>query len=133
METTYVSYENVEGVLLPLMVHPNLKDIKSKYGRSKATDTFCSTQVINTPFLQYPRVEKAFTKAFSPIKVESEIKSLFQLASKRGGEDRVYELRKEVDLRFASHGVIVSKTGSFEDNGGIVGVDYMVCPSLRYA
>ncbi len=50
-ENTYVSYEKVDGVFLPLMVHPNLKDIRNIFGDFKTTQTFTSTQIINTPFI----------------------------------------------------------------------------------
>ena len=50
-----------------------------------------------------------------------------------GGEDIAYKLRKEVDLMHASPGVFVSSNGKFAENGGVLGVDYFSCPSIRSA
>ena len=77
----------------------------------KVQDHLYSTQVINTTLSPVSESWESLHQRPSPIKDESEIESLFQLASEGEGEDRVCDFRKEVDLRFASRGVIVSKTG----------------------
>ena len=58
---------------------------------------------------------------------------LFQQAEERWGEDISHKLRKEVDLMNASRGVFVSSNGKFAENGGVLGVDYFSCPSIRSA
>ena len=51
----------------------------------------------------------------------------------RGGGDISYKLRKEVDLKNASPGVFVSKNGKFTEQGGVLGVDFINCTSIREA
>jgi hypothetical protein len=89
--------------------------------------------IIKTPFLPHNRVKKVFLKAFQSYKDENELDLLFQQAKERGGEDISHKLRKEVDLMNASHGVFVSSNGKFAENGGVLGVDYFSCPSIRSA
>jgi hypothetical protein len=83
---TYVSFEKVEGDFLPIMVHPDFCHIKHTYGSNGSS--FTSSMIVNTPFLPHIRVNKE--------------------AEERGGEDISHKLRKEVDLKHASPGVIVS-------------------------
>ena len=47
-----------------------------------------------------------------------------------GGEDISHKLRKEVDLKYASPGVFVSKNGKLAEQGGVLGVDYFCRPSI---
>jgi hypothetical protein len=128
---TYVSYEKVDGEFLPLMVHPSLQHIEITYGHKGIS--LSSSMIIKTPFLQHSRVEKVFLKAFKSYKDEEMLDLLFQQAEERGGEDISHKLRKEVDLMYASQGVFVSSNGKFAENGGVLGVDYFSCPSIRSA
>ncbi len=51
--------------------------------------------------------------------------SCFSKQRRGGGEDISHKLRKEVDLKNASAGVIVSKNGKLaEQGGGVLGVDF---------
>ena len=128
---TYVSFEKIDGELLPIMVHPDFCHIKSTYGFSGTS--FSSRMIVKTPFLQHNRVKKVFLKAFQSYKDEEVLDLLFQQAEERGGEDIAYKLRKEVDLMWSSRGVFVSSNGKFAENGGVLGVDYFSCPSIRSA
>ncbi len=128
---TYVSFEKVDGEFLPIMVHPSFKHIEITYGQNKIS--FFSSMIIKTPFLPHPRVKKVFLKAFQSYKDENELDLLFQQAEERGGEDISHKLRKEVDLMYASRGIFVSSNGKFAENGGVLGVDYFSCPSIRSA
>ena len=128
---TYVSYEKVDGEFLPIMVHPSFMNIKITYGHSHISLT--SSMIIKTPFLQHTRVKNVFLKAFKSYEDEEMLDLLFQQAEERGGEDISYKLRKEVDLMKASRGVFVSSNGKFAENGGVLGVDYFSCPSIRSA
>jgi hypothetical protein len=128
---TYVSYEKVDGEFLPLMVHPSFTHIKITYGHNRIS--FSSSMIIKTPFLQHTRVKNVFLKAFKSYEDEEELDLLFQQAEERGGEDISHKLRKEVDLMNASRGVFVSSNGKFAENGGVLGVDYFSCPSIRSA
>jgi hypothetical protein len=129
---TYVSYEKVDGEFLPLMVHPSFTHIKITYGY-KDRISFSSSMIIKTPFLQHTRVKNVFLKAFKSYEDEEMLDLLFQQAEERGGEDISHKLRKEVDLMNASRGVFVSSNGKFAENGGVLGVDYFSCPSIRSA
>ena len=128
---TYVSYEKVDGEFFPIMVHPIFRHVENTYGNT--VTSFSSSMIIKTPFLPHPRVKKVFLKAFQSYKDENELDLLFQQAEERGGEDISHKLRKEVDLMNASRGVFVSSNGKFAENGGVLGVDYFSCPSIRSA
>ena len=128
---TYVSFEKVDGELLPLMVHPSFKHIVITYGHSHISLT--SSMIIKTPFLQHTRVKNVFLKAFKSYKDEEMLDLLFQQAEERGGEDISHKLRKEVDLINASPGVFVSNNGKFAEQGGVLGEDYFSYPSIRSA
>jgi hypothetical protein len=128
---SYVSYEKVDGEFLPICVHPDLRHIEKTY--CNIGTSFSSSMIIKTPFLPHPRVKKVFLKAFKSYKDEEMLDLLFQQAEERGGEDSAYKLRKEVDLINASSGVFVSSNGKFAENGGVLGVDYFSCPSIRSA
>jgi hypothetical protein len=128
---TYVSYEKVDGEFLPIMVHPSFTHIKITYGQNHIS--FSSSMIIKTPFLPHTRVNNVFLKAFKSYEDEEMLDLLFQQAEERGGEDISHKLRKEVDLMNASRGVFVSSNGKFAENGGVLGVDYFSCPSIRSA
>ena len=89
--------------------------------------------IVNTPFIPHVRVKTVFLKAFKSHEDKNELDLLFQQAEERGGEDISHKLRKEVDLMNASRGVFVSSNGKFAENGGVLGVDYFSCPSIRSA
>jgi hypothetical protein len=128
---SYVSYEKVDGKFLPICVHPDLRHVEKTYGNIGTS--FSSSMIIKTPFLPHPRVKKVFLKAFQSYKDENELDLLFQQAEERGGEDISHKLRKEVDLMNGARGVFVSSNGKFAENGGVLGVDYFSCPSIRSA
>ena len=128
---TYVSYEKVDGKFLPINFHPDIDHVRNTYGRTNAS--FTSSMIVKTPFHAHNRVKKVFLKAFQSYKDEEVLDLLFQQAEERGGEDIAYKLRKEVDLMWSSRGVFVSSNGKFAENGGVLGVDYFSCPSIRSA
>jgi hypothetical protein len=127
----YVSFEKVLGKFLPIMLHPDIRHVGNTYGGWDSS--FTTSTVEKTPFLQHFRVKKVFVKAFHSDKDEKDLDLLFQHAEETGGEDIAYKLRKEVDLMHASPGVFVSSNGKFAENGGVLGVDYFSCPSIRSA
>ena len=89
---------------------------------------------MKTPFFPHPRVKKVFLKAFASYDDEEVLELLFQQASRgEGGEDISHKLRKEVDLKNASAGVIVSKNEKFAEQGGVLGVDFFNRISIRKA
>jgi hypothetical protein len=114
------------------MVHQQLNDFWRVFGE-RDKNLSCDTIHTSQTFCQHSHNSKVYVKAFSPYTNSDEIEHLFQLASKRGGDERSYELRKEVDMMSASPGVIVSKTGKFMENGGILGVDFAGFNSLKLA
>ena len=72
-------------------------------------------------------------KAFKSNEDEEEIELLFQQAEERGGEEISFKLRKEVDLKNASPGVLVTKNGKFAEQEGVLGKDFFNCISIRKA
>jgi hypothetical protein len=128
---TYVSYEKVDGDFLPIMVHPNLRHVENSYGN--CGKNLISSMIVKTPFLPHNRVGKVFMKAFKSNEDEKEIELLFQQAEERGGEEIAFKLRKEVDLKNASPGVLITKNGKFAENGGVLGKDFFNCISIRKA
>ena len=72
-------------------------------------------------------------KAFKSNEDEEEIELLFQQAEERGGEEISFKLRKEVDLKNASPGVLVTKNGKFAEQGGVLGKDFFYFNSIRKA
>ena len=79
----YVSFEKVEGDLLPIIVHPNFHHIQRTYLDNGSS--FTSSMFEKTPFLPHIRVKKVFLKAFELYKDEEKIDLLFQQAEERGG------------------------------------------------
>ena len=81
----YVSFEKVEGDLLPIIVHPNFHHVKTTYGHNNDS-SITSSMVEKTPFLPYSRVKKVFLKqAFRSYEDEKVLDLLFQHAEERGG------------------------------------------------
>ncbi len=60
-----------------------------------------------------------------------ELEQLYEEICERGGEGRVYELCKAVDLENANGGVLVSTTGLFPKNGGKLNEHCIKRQSLR--
>jgi hypothetical protein len=115
---------------LPLMVHQDFKDIIRVFVKDRISSETIQT---SQSFSQYSHNSKVYVKAFSPYMNSDEIEHLFQLANKRGGDERSYELQKELYMMRVSPGAIVSKTNKFEEDGGILGVDFMGFTSLKMA
>ena len=129
---TYKTFEKVGEEFLPLMVHQNFKDLERVFGIERGENSGVKIQTSQS-FTQFSNNSKVYVKAFCPYANSDEIEHLFQLANERGGDERSYELRKEVYMMNATPGVIVSKTGKFEEDGGILGVDFMGFTSLKKA
>jgi hypothetical protein len=45
---TYVSFEEVDDVFLPIMVHPDLRHVQNTYGNIGTS--LISSMIVNTPF-----------------------------------------------------------------------------------
>ncbi len=134
MSWTYISFEKVGEEFLPLMVHQDFHDARRVFGRDIGGKSISSEMIQTSQSItQYSHNSKVYVKAFSPYTNRDEIEHLFQLANKRGGDERSYELQKELYMMSASPGVTISKTGKFEEDGRILGVDFMGFTSLKMA
>ena len=130
---TYVSYElDSKNEYALLMVHDLWEDVNRTYG--EGTEKMNARVVWdNDSYVQHTRVKDVYIRRFDTMRDIEALQDLCDVARERLGESRAAELRKLMDLKNASRGLYVSKTGKLPDNGGLSGRDYEEFSSVNRA
>jgi hypothetical protein len=126
--STYISDEiQPDGSYKPLVVHNTWKHVLKTYGDNGLT----APQ--DDSYVAHPRFDTVFLRQFSTYHNTKEIQRLIDDARDAMGDTRAKELRQMADLKSASRGIYVSKSGKLPDTGGIMGIDYKEYQSVMQA